>query len=75
MLKLVIEKKAMVKDEGSRDHGEAAGTADGRSEGPGAGQRRLSCSVTLERKGTLFWEDHFSGAATKKKGKRGPLNN
>ena len=31
----------------------------------------LSCSVTLEKKGNLFWEDHFSGAATKKKGKRG----
>ena len=28
--------------------------------------------MTLEKKGTLFWEDHFSGAATKKKvGKRG----
>ena len=31
----------------------------------------LSCSVTLEKKGTLFREDHFSGAATKKKGKKG----
>ena len=38
----------------------------------------LSCSVTLEKKGPLFWEDHFSGAATpppkKKRGKREPLN-
>ena len=32
-------------------------------------QQQLSCSVTLEKKGTLFWEDHFSGAATKKRGK------
>ena len=36
-------------------------------------------SVTLEKKGTFFWEDHFSGAATpppqKKEGKREPLNN
>ena len=31
----------------------------------------LSCSVTLEKKGTLFWEDHFSNAATKKKGETG----
>ena len=31
----------------------------------------LSCSVTLD-KGTLFWcLDHFSGAATQKKGKQG----
>ena len=30
-----------------------------------------SCLVTLEKKGTLFWEDHFSGAATKQKGKKG----
>ena len=28
-------------------------------------------SVTLEKKGTLFWDDHFSGAATKKKGEKG----
>ena len=32
----------------------------------------LSYSVALEKKGTLFWEDHVSGAATKKKrGKKG----
>ena len=32
--------------------------------------------MTLEKKGTLFWEDRFSGAATKKtRGKREPLNN
>ena len=42
--------------------------------------RILSCSVTLEKKGLqpiLFWGlDHFSGAATKKKGgKLEPLNN
>ena len=29
----------------------------------------LSCSVTLEKKGTLFAEDQFSGAGTDKKGK------
>ena len=27
--------------------------------------------MTLEKKGTLFGEDHFSGAATKKKGEKG----
>ena len=26
----------------------------------------LSCSVTLEKKGTLFWEDHFRGQPPKK---------
>ena len=34
-------------------------------------QLQLSCSVTLQKKGTLFGEDHFSGAATKKKGEQG----
>ena len=30
----------------------------------------LSCSVTLEKREPFFGEDQFSGAATKKKGKR-----
>ena len=38
-------------------------------------ETHLSCSVTLEKREPFFGEDHFSGAATKKKRKRAPLNN